>query len=81
MTKTSENGGYAARNNVSHQASHHRECFCAEVGTHHRHHLADGCVGDAELINDRWKDKRDAPASDAVSDPDHEKGYECRVLE
>ena len=46
---------------------------------YHGHDLADCRVGDAELVDDGGQHEGDAPAADAVRDPDHEEGDEGGV--
>lgn len=47
----------------------------------HRHDLRYGRVGDSELVDDRWQNEGYSPATDAVSNPDHQEGNERGVLE
>lgn len=46
---------------------------------HHCHELRHSRVTDAKAINDRWKNERNAPSSNAVEQPNHEERNESWI--
>lgn len=75
MTKTKVNGGLCELVEPNYDMS----LGMIQLSTYHGHDLRDGRVGNAELVDDGWKDKRNAPSTNSMGDPNHEEGDEGRV--